>query len=708
MVNLLLYFIIFLEFFLFGLMFIKMIRQKEISDIRTTGYFGPAILVNFGLYLIAVFGLNCGTSESGLVNFCDCVMHAVSACLLNIETEIIDPAIAMNDVFGFAFILCYALNLFTIIFVVVGLTGRYLLNAIKVKFILHKKQQKFIIFGYSDDAIAFSKTIPSRNIIFWVNDINKATKKELLSKKFMNLYFEDINATSIQKLSKYRSRITFISFVNDNAKILKLINAYTKVDNKMFNLYVSLENQFEDAFKFNFGNKNITFFNKFSLISKKFISDHPITSYLNSNQIDYSTATVKNNVDINVLFIGYGNTNKNILHNMVIDNQLPTIINSKPALKTINYHIFDRNEFLDKNFNANIGRYYQDSLDASLYYDLPERPLDMQYHDVDVYHEQFFKKLDYILANTDPDNSLNYCVVSFGSDLENIDEIIRLKQYFTQKDLDDNMQYFCRITNATYVQVLEKLGIHPFGEYAIMNYETIIGEKLNKLSLERNFQKELKRPDVIESYEQINKIRSIKKRQKELDTLKLHLWNSLDHYTRDFDSFSSINIRTKLNLIGLDTIGNIEVSNKEYFAIYDTLNEMNIVNRTKIYTFPYPDTISPRSMLAYQELLHSNAFWFLKGFVPMPKQTIDNSDNLMINIDYNKKQIATLTTFKGLDKIIKNKLRTRDKLKLRTPNEDLDLKKPLYQVMDNTPLYKYTTYRIYKKEDKVNHTNITE
>ena len=706
MINFLLYFIIFLEFFLFGLMLIKMIRQKEISDIRTAGYFGPAIIVNFGLYLIAVFGMNYGTSQSALVNFCDCVIHAVSACLLNIESEIIDPAVASNDIFGFAFILCYALNLFTLIFVVVGLTGRYLFNFIKVRFILSKKQQKFIIFGYSNDAIEFSKTIPSRNVIFWLNNLDKSTKKQLLSKKYMNLYFENINAETIKKLGKYRSRITFISFVNDNAKILKLINAYTKADNKMFNLYVSLDNQFEDAFKFNFGSKNITFFNKFSLISKKFISDHPITSYLNSNQLDYTTATVKNNVDINVLFIGYGNTNKNILHNMVIDNQLPTIINSKPTLKNINYHIFDRNEFLDKNFNANIGRYYQDALDTTAYYDLPERPVDMQYHDIDVYHEQFFKKLDYILSNTDENNSLNYCIVSFGSDLENIDEIIRLKQYFAQKDLDDNMQYFCRITNSTYVQVLEKLGIHPFGEYAIMNYETIIGEKLNKLSLERNFQKELKRPEVIESYEQINRIRSIKKRQKQLDTLKLHLWNSLDHYTRDFDSYSSINIRTKLNLIGLDTIGNIEVSNKEYYALYDTMQEMETINRTKVYNFPYPNTLSPRNILAYQELLHSNAFWFLKGFVPMPKQTIDKECNLLNNIDYNKKQLASMTTFKGLDQIIKSKIRMRDKLKLRTPNEDLDLKKPLYQVMDNTPLYKYTTYKIYKKEDITYNTTV--
>ena len=271
LVNILLYLVIFVEIFLFLLMLFKMIGQKEISDIRTAGYFGPAIIVNFALYLIAVFCMDCGTSESGLVNFCDCVMHAVSACLLNIETDIIDPAVAMNDTFGIAFILCYALNIFTLIFVVVGITGRYFWNFIKVRFILHKKQDKFIIIGYSADALAFAKTIPSRNVIFWVNDIDKNTKKELLSKKSINLLFEDINSDNIKHLGFSRSHITFISFLTDNAKTLRLMNAYSKADNKMFNLYVGLENQFEDAFKFNFGNKNISFFNKYSFKSYKIV-----------------------------------------------------------------------------------------------------------------------------------------------------------------------------------------------------------------------------------------------------------------------------------------------------------------------------------------------------------------------------------------------------------------------------------------------------
>jgi len=83
----------------------------------------------------------------------------------------------------------------------------------------------------------------------------------------------------------------------------------------------------------------------------------------------------------------------------------------------------------------------------------------------------------------------------------------------------------------------------------------------------------------------------------------------------------------------------------------------------------------------------------------MPKQNLLNNKDFSHNLtDFDKKQMATLTTFNGLDDLIKSRMKLRDKLCLRITDEDLDLKKGLYQIMDNTPLYKYSTYKIYKKE----------
>ena len=64
-----------------------------------------------------------------------------------------------------------------------------------------------------------------------------------------------------------------------------------------------------------------------------------------------------------------------------------------------------------------------------------------------------------------------------------------------------------------------------------------------------------------------------------------------------------------------------------------------------------------------------------------------------------RKEFISLTTFEGLDDVINECIRAKEKLNLPVAVEDLDLKKSLYQVMDNIPLFKYSSYMIYKKLD---------
>lgn len=679
-------------------MIIKLVKQKEVVDIKNTKYFLPTVVVNLGVYLIAVFGYGISVSNNVFLDFVECLSHAVSACFLSAEMEIIAPAMTQSVLFEIAFIFSFALNVFTLLFVLVGFMGRFFVNFLKVKFILWSRKEKFFILGYNADAKAFARTIPSKNVIFWVGDVDKAMKKELLSKKHLNIYFEKFNEKNLRKFKK--SKVTVVSFETDNAKVLKIIEAYKNANLDLIKFFVAIDHNYDEAFKFNYGNENIFFFNKYSLICQKFLSDHPMTKFLNNEQIDYNTATVKNDVDLNVVMIGYGMPNKNLFYNLVIDNQLPTIVNGKPQLKKVNYHIYDKNEFIDKNYNSNFGRFIEADFKEEDYYPLPQMPMNMQYHQLDIFKNEFTDHFNQLVDSINHSNSLTYIVVSFGSDLDNIDQVIRLKRFFLQKGIEKNVKFFCRITRSTYVNILKESDIIPFGEYDIMDYDTIVCDNLNKLSIERTFQEALKDPEVVEAYEQINRISSIRKQKEELSKLKLNLWNRLDVYKREFDVFSSINIRTKLNLCGLDIVGLREVSNKEFYQKYDPLEELEIINREKIYKFPYSKTLSPRNMLAYQELLHSNAFWLIKGFVPMKKGDI-NINNDLWAMNKTRKEFVSLTTFEGLDKIINECLKAREKLNLSVPLEELDLKKVLYQVMDNIPLFKYTSFMIYKKENDI-------
>ena len=683
------------EILVFSSMMAKFIKQKEVVDIKNTKYFFPTILVNLFVYLVAMFGFGATTGEGIFLDISTCIAKSLSACFLNVDANIISPAIEQSVMFTVAFVLSYILNLFTLLFVLVGLLGRYFINFIKVTYILHNKKEKFIIFGHNDDAVDFSKSVPSKNVIFWVGNIDKAEKKKLLTKKSMNLYFEKLDEKAVNKFKN--AKVHFVSFETDNEKVINIINIFNLIENKNFNLHIAIDNQYEEAFKYNYYHNSVNFFNKYSLMSQKFLADHPITKYLNNQQIDTTTATVKQDVDLNIFLFGYGAPNKNLFPKLVIDNQFATIQDGTRRRKKVKYHIFDKEDFKDKNYTANFDRYVNATYDKSQYFDLPHKPMEMTYYREDFFTSSFFNTLDSVVDKVSRENSLTYVIVSFGSDLDNYDETIRLKRYFAQKGLEHQILFFCRITQDTYIHLLEETGIIPFGEFDIMDYDTIICEKLNKLSVERNFQQCLKEPEVVEAIVQINKISSIKKQQEELNKLKLGLWNSLDVYTRDFNIYNSINIRTKLNLCGFDVEGEEEVSNKEYYKVYDALNEMIVVSREKVYTYPYPESFSARNMLAYQEHLHSNAFWFMKGFAPMRKDDFCNNPKLTL-CKYKKKQLITLTSCDGLDEIILWLKELRDTGDARCANIEYDLKKPLYQVMDNVPLYKYSVYKIYKKQ----------
>ena len=677
-------------------MSIKLVTQKEIVDIKNAKYFVPTLIVNFLIYAIAIFGYNQASSTEFIVNLADCISQAIGACVLKVDTDIITPVIEQNGLFAIAFDISFFVNLFTLAFAVVGIIGRLFSNFFKTNWILFNKREIFVILGYNDDAKKFAQTIPSKNVIFWVGDVSKEFKKELLSKKYLNLVFDKINTKGFLKFKN--RKVTFISFETQNETILKIINSYKTIDDDSFSLYISIDNQYEEAFKFNYGNENINFFNKYSLISQKFIADYPMTKFLNSTQIDYSTASISADTTLNVIMVGYGNPNKNLFNYLVADNQFPTLINGTPTPKIVNYHIFDKEDFADKNYNSNFGRFCDSKFNQTEYFDLPTKPMNLTYHKKDFYKKEFQIDLDeFVQSIKDINNTLTYVIVSFGSDLDNIDEVIRLKQYFKQYNML-NIKYFCRITNAIYKDVLLDAGVEPYGEYDIMNYDTIICEKLNRLSIERNFAESLKNQEVVDLVESINEMTHISEQQSALDKLKLSIWNSQDVNLKDFDIYSSINIRTKLNLCGFDLFGTKEISNKEFYKVYDPLKEIQYDKREKVYTYPYPDTLSTRNMLAYQEQLRSNAFWFIKGFIPMKKQDYINANHLS-TLNTTKRELLTLTTFKGLDEITEQISNENKKHDLQIDMEDIDFKRSLYQVMDNIPLYKYSIYRIYKKED---------
>lgn len=698
MFDFFLYILIGIEVITFVAMIIKLFQQKEIVDIKTTKYFFPTVIINLLIYGIAIFELEIHNNFfTAVINI---IGTSLSACFLNVDFGLVEGLMAESQLFSIAFIFSYIITLFTLIFVVVGLVGRQFINFIKCKIKLFSKKEKIIIIGYNQDSHKFAKTVENKRLFIWHPTPSKEDKKYILSKKHLNAIFEPITKESLQKMTN--GFTTFVCFLEDIQAVIKFIENYKTITTNKFNLYVSIDVKYEDTFKSTYNASGITFFNKHELIAQKFILDHPITSYLNENQLDLEHAVVDKDTDINVFILGYGPTNKTIFKKMVIDNQFPCIINNQFHHKKVNYYIFDQNQLTDKDFNFNLSRIFDYKFNSEDYYELPSKPMEYEYIQTDIYGKNFNKIINEKLSKINKENHLNYCILSFGEELQNIDFMIKLKTLFTEKGAT-NTKFFTHIKIQTYAHMFNDIkNCIPFGEYDILNYNTIIADQLNSLSIDRNFQEELKREEVIEVYEDINAISSIKKQKQALQYLKISLWNKQESLTKDLSSYNSMNIRTKLNLCGLDIKGSEQISNREFYAIYDNKGEIETEKRQKVYHYPYPQSLSIRNSLAFQELLHLNAYWFIKGYIPAKKSVINKvKDRKFIETLPETREITSLTTFDGLDQIIQNKIKLIEAKNWQCDiSENIDEKKHLYQVMDNLPLYKYSNYLIYKKFDK--------
>lgn len=678
----------------------RYIKQTEIVDLKSTKYFIPVLLINLALYAICLF--TNPYEGSFIARFNECLRNALDSCFLKFDFEVAEAMVATNQLFAIDFYFAYFLTALTLIFVALALVGRFLENFIKLKFKLLTSKELIVVIGYNEDAINFLRTIKNKDCIVWLPTTDKAKRKELMTKKEITVIFDDVSLKAFNKFKKLQT--TYVCFIEDSEQMLKIIGTYVKAKRFNSNLYVSIDNKYDEAFKNAYNAKNVMFFNKYSLVAQKFVSSYPITSLLKENCFDYNTATVKNDVELNVFVFGFGYTNRNTLYSMMIDNQIPTIRDGKFCVKKVHYHIFDKSQISkndninDKTFNYNLTRFLnlckndKSKLD---FYPLPDLPFDLSFYNEDITSVEFQNTLQSIINRTDKSRTYNFAITSLGDDLENIDNTIRIRQFMIESGAENN-QFFIRLKKKSFKNMIEfNSDLTAFGEYEILNYETIVSENLNRLSVDMNFANQLKHDEIAEQYEYINTIASVRKQTKELEKLKLQLWNRLNLFDKEFSSYNSLNIRTKLNLLGLDTVGSSPISNKKYFELYDREKEMIVKNRVKIYTFPYPTTLTPRNSLAFQEHLHNIAFLIIKGYLPFKKcEIFNNKNDSYINLLKDKRLSINLTTFDALNNIIKERLAFNPNLL------ELDLKMPLYQIMDNLPLYKYTNYIIYEVNAK--------
>lgn len=427
----------------------------------------------------------------------------------------------------------------------------------------------------------------------------------------------------------------------------------------IFGLYAYGDPKYEAIYEDIVANANGSFHytNEYQKIAFDFVDEYPITQFMDENYIDYETSLIKDNVDINAVFVGFGRTNRQIFVSMATNDVLVTKVDDKVSLKKINCVIFDNKDHATENKNLNHSFYrFETELKNEIktqksneelirlakeepneakrqellsgivdtgYLPLPETVMDIESLKLDISNGSFYDKIRELVGEKEKRARLTYIVISFGTDLENIDMAQKIVEKLDEWDAK-NVYVFVKARGWTKEQTsLEQENCFFIGNEAQtgFNIEKILGDEWKNLAHSR---------DALYSIE--SQIKTRDEITEELfDSVKQSIikrwYTNLTSVQRDSNIFACLNMRVKLHLMGLDyrkRTGdeNDKLSQDDYYEAYlgegATIGgELSTSGRPILKEHCELELKdNRRGYLAIQEHLRWNAFMLSRGLVP--------------------------------------------------------------------------------------------
>ncbi|MBO5908470.1 MAG: hypothetical protein J6Q67_01605, partial [Clostridia bacterium] len=407
----------------------------------------------------------------------------------------------------------------------------------------------------------------------------------------------------------------------------------------------------------------ISYVDKYQQIAMDFIERYPFTKFMDERHVDYDTSLVRKGVDINVFMLGFGKTSREIFFTSVANNQFLCEGANGPSLKQVNYYIFDKKNVKENgSFNCSYYRYADalPSYNTKDYLPLPALPANEEYFQLDVRDDAV---LDIVKRLVQKKTDVNFAVVAFGTDLENIALAKKLLKSCEEWQVD-NLVVFVKSKEIT----KEESGIKEENclfigneKECVFNLQEILGDRIYRMSQLRNaiynLEYDITSGNVNVTKEYVRK--NSENAMKDWFTTKSQI-------ERDSSTYGCLSLRSKLHLMGLDYCGVDEnalpaLTEQEYLSLY-AKGDMPDLATYKVkadgkpivnYTVNFPD--SRRKTLAIHEHSRWNSFMLSKGMVPATKQQIleeqgkKNGKLCYTNgKNYAAHRHGNLTTFEGL------------------------------------------------------------
>ncbi len=608
-------------------------RFKKRRFNETALFIGAVIVVNYSLHLIPYLHgvLELGDESNVILGLIGCLGSTIKLFVGEIEVDVVAEFTAAFSHFSIAYMLGVILALLTTISTAIEVFSTSITNGFRLVKAL-KKDSCDIVVGNSPKALHYAKTC---NAVLLLDDgVEKETVKELIEDGYAVLR----KGFSVHLLGnrQFNATTRYNIVCTEAEKALDYIDtfiAYKKAETSAKNiyLYVELEGEKAETVRREIIEKNemeafIDTFSTSELLARTFIEANPVAKYLPKEYIE--DAAIKTGTEISVFMLGFGTLGQEVYRQSVLNNQLVTFDGEYKVLP-INYYLCDTN--IDS-AEWNIGGLSEalGELNTAEYFPLPELPFKTNVIDRTPTSREV---LTAIKKQVQKANSYTLIVIDTDEDCRNIEIGAKLK---TMLFGSENYHIFVR-SEAAYTEDDEIVTYFGNSE-DVFNHDVIVNDSLSVMAKKLNEVYTAQYAGVEERNRSDFADYIQKKAEKD--------WDALDYFTLYSNIYSAMNLRTKLNLLGLD-----------YIKDGNGANTALITERhghKGEYAYSEYFTPSVRNALIAQEHARWNTYHLLGEYLPLDKNGITVKSNDGKKVRFNVKNTAAkkhacLTTYNGLN-----------------------------------------------------------
>ena len=611
------------------------VKKKAVVDKNSLVYLLPVFLLVYALYLTATVYQGI---ELTFYTFFLLIHETLSMVSMELNDALVLPLSNANPWFHAATIGACVLSFLTVVFSVFALFGATISNGIK-------KRSRFktgcdIVIGASKSSFEYLKNNP--NAVLWVEQMDRKTYLSLLKQQ----YAVHRAPLTLQSVSKYLKGeeyhlIVFRDGGYSYSAILQCFESLKAKEDKRLFLHLEVNagemsvvrEQYLSEISKN-ANSFVLPFCRYELMSRRFISEHPITKYIPRTFFN-DNLTLKEDKTVNVVFLGLGKVNYELFKGMVTNFQFAKEKDGKLCPAPVNYYAYEHTEEqLNNEYFIKLLHGYDELFKHS---DLPPAEKICNLHELKPTDAHSAKAREQ-LRNLVSENSYTYFIVSIADDFTDAAFAHELKNYL---ETERGYKIFVRAKDKEN-RLLNKEDetIVYFGEDAEwFLHENIVNDDLMQLAQNVN--------DLYNDHTK-NKFAQLRE------------WQKLPIIEQYSNISAALNIYFKLHLLGFDLqkAENKGVSKEQFKARYpDAFME------DKGDDYPFFFGKSTANVLAFIEHSRWNAYYLLSGYRPLPfKEFIwtrnDKGKDVLQHKNTDKLRHACLTTYEGLDALIQYKYKT--------------------------------------------------